>query len=290
MGVSVGTNGFDLEVSGSNIGYSDLYTYLDDSSLNSLGSSSGVTRTGNSHDTICWRIAGSDDKLKPGAQGELSFKIISSGANVNTLKYSLEIECYSASTRTVNNIESVTGLTKIVQTDQTISQDKKDGANYLKSHLMFFTSRTGNSESTWQYNGFITNINDFMLTPTATATEGEYSATIYWIWPNTLGQIALNSSLPADQTYLSSGVVSVLNSSGETNDRADITSYLKTKPYIFKGSYTYSTLIDDLYRKRAIPESYQLEYERLSSGYNAGDLAIGKNVDYVSVLLNANAS
>ena len=48
--------------------------------------------------------------------------------------------------------------------------------------------------------------------------------------------------------------------------------------------------IEKFYINNNHHSKYGLEYERLSSGYNAGDLAIGKNVDYVSVLLNANAS
>ena len=55
------------------------------------------------------------------------------------------------------------------------------------------------------YSGFITDITDITLTP-----DANDEAVIYWIWPNTLGQIALDSSLEADRAYLSNGAVSVL--------------------------------------------------------------------------------
>lgn len=296
MGVSVGANGFELRVSdeneqsqGAKIGYSDLYTYID----SSYGEND-LLQTSADHDTIRWRMAGSDDKLKPGAQGELRFKIISSSANIDTLKYSLEIECYSASTviNSATNEEEVTGLTKILQTDTNMAQEKKDGVNYLKSHLMFFTEREGNSEANYRYSGFITDITDITLAP-----DANDEAVIYWIWPNTLGQIALDSSLEADRAYLSNGAVSVLkhdvcepSNTDVPNDRDKITTYLKTNSYVFKGSLTYSDYIDRLYSKRYSSTSYQMEYEKLSGGYNAADVAIGQNIDYVSVLLNATAS
>lgn len=295
MGVGVGANGFELRVSGENeeaqgakIGYSDLYTYIDSSY-----SENTLLQTAAGHDTIRWRMAGSDDKLKPGAQGELRFKIISSSANIDTLKYSLEVECYSATTEidTTTNEETVTGLTKIEQTDPNMTQGKKDSANYLKSHLMFFTDREGNSEANYRYSGFITDITNITLTP-----DANDEAVIYWIWPNTFGQIALDSSLEADKAYLSTGAVSVLkhevcapSSTGVPNDRDKITTYLRTNSYVFKGNQSYSTLIDTLYLKRGSSTNYQIEYEKLSGGYNAADLAIGQNVDYVSVLLNATA-
>lgn len=295
MGVSVGANGFELRVSGESeesqgakIGYSDLYTYIDSSY-----SENTLLQTAAGHDTIRWRMAGSDDKLKPGAQGELRFEIISSSANIDTLKYSLEIECYSATTviNNTTNEEEVTGLTKILQTDANMTQEKKDGANYLKSHLMFFTDREGNSEADYRYSGLITDITDFTLTP-----DANDEAVIYWIWPNTFGQIALDSSLEADRNYLSTGAVSVLkhevcepSGTDFPNDRDKITDYLKTNGYVFKGNQTYSSLIETLYNKRGVPENYHIEYEKLSGGYNAADLAIGQNIDYVSVLLNATA-
>lgn len=289
LGVTLGYGGFELRVSdenegtpGAKIAHSSLYSSLD-SSL----SDNTDFQTSTSHDTIRWRVAGSDDKLRPGAQGELRFKIISTGADINALNYRLEIEGYSAITEIENNVETITGLTKIVQTDANTSQTKKDGVNYLKHHLMFFTSREGESEEEYQYNGFISDISDFTLTPNA-----NNEAVIYWIWPNTFGQIALDYTLSADLDYLGSGAVSVLNSSGESNDRNTLTNYLKTnQQYIFKGTNNnYSNLIETLYSNRSASTSYHIEYEKLSGGYNAADIVIGQNVDFVSVLLNATAS
>ena len=293
MGVRANAQGFELRVSGEDeetqgakIGYSDLYTYIDSSY-----SENTLLQTGAGHDTIRWRMAGSDDELKPGAQGELRFKIISSGANIAALRYSLEIECYSATTELnlTTNEKEVKALTKILQTDSNMAQAKKDGAEHLKSHLLFFTDREGSSEADYRYSGFITDITNITLTP-----DANDEAVIYWIWPNTFGQIALDSSSEADRSYLSTGAVSVLKHSvcepsgtDVPNDRDKLTTYLKTNSYVFKGNQTYTTLLDTLYSKRGSSDNYQIEYEKLSGGYNAADLAIGQNIDYVSVLLNA---
>ena len=75
-----------------------------------------------------------------------------------------------------------------------------------------------------------------------------------------------------------------------TNDRTKMTAYLTTNASdIFNGSGSYADLIAALYTNRAAEPavSYKTQYDLLSSGYNAADMLIGKNVDYVSVLLNA---
>ncbi len=290
MAVEAADGGFEISVSNGNgqIGYSDLYSYIDDAGYKDY--SGLVTDTGENQDTVRWRLTGSNtkDELRPGTQGELSFSIVSHGADINHLKYKLDLRCFTAATEMVDStvdgktvkVEHVTDLTEI--TSSTSSQDEKDGKTYLNSHIMFFTDRTGTTESNYQYSGFISDISNFELT-----LDSNNSATIYWIWPKTFGQIALNSSNQSDAAHLGNNI-SVLNSTGETNDRTAVTTYLKTKS-IFRGNEIsfFSGKIDDLYAHRAVPSDYSSEYTSLSAGYNAADLIIGKNVDYVLVMLTA---
>ena len=282
MSVSVDAAPFELEVANEQLENADLYSLLDSSDRGSAD-----LRTSTAADTIRWRLEGTDGDLKPGSQGKLNFRIISNTANVNSIVYSLDIDCYSADTETVDDEEVVSALHKIVSTS---AQEQKDGADYLRAHLMFFKSRSGADAEHYQYSGFIPDISNFTLTPD-TANSNE--TVIYWIWPNTFGQIALDSSSEDDLEYLVSGAVSVLNSTGETNDRTALTNYLKSNAaHVFKGSSSsyYSEQIDLLYSKRGNtpePLNYQFQYDTLSGGYNSADLAIGKNVNYVSLLLNA---
>lgn len=288
MGVRAGDSGFELKVADGNIGYSDLYSLLPSFSANE----SLITSNAENGDTIQWRISGSSDSIKPGSQGVLEFTIVTSGSAASSLHYDLDVMCYKATTSGTGNNVTVTGLTEITSSSATATQNEKDGARYLKSHLMFFKGRTGATEDVWQYNGFIENINDFTLTPEATSTAGEYTAKIYWIWPNTIGQIMLDSTNATDRTYLGSGVTSLLNSTGETNDRSAITRYLTTTNTddIFNGSESYATLVNTLYTNRTASTSFRTQYDSLSAGYNAADLTIGKNVNFIAVLLQATAN
>ena len=275
--------GFELKIADGNIGYSELYAFLSSFTTNN----SLITNNTENGDTIQWRISGSSDSIKPGSQGVLEFTIVTSGADASSLHYNLDIICYEKTTNGSGDNITVTGLSEITSTSSHTA-DQKAGAGYLNAHLMFFKERTGANESVWQYSGFINNINDFTLTPVATETANEYTAKIYWIWPNTIGQIMLDSSNVTDQTYLGSRVTSVLNSMGETSDRAIITTYLTTNTStMFNGTESYDTLITALYTNRAESTSFQTQYDKLSSGYNAADLTIGKNVDYIAVLLQA---
>jgi hypothetical protein len=273
-------------VADGNIGYSNLYTFLSAFTTND----SLITNNTENGSTIQWRIADGSDTIKPGSQGVLEFTIVTSGTDPSSIHYDLDVMCYTAATTGSGDNITVTGLSEIKSTSAHTS-DQKTGADCLRSHLMFFTGRTGETEATYQYNGFISDINDFTLTPEATNVANEYTAKIYWIWPNTIGQIMLDSSQTADQSYLGSNVASLLTSTGETNDRTNMTNYLTTNvETMFIGSDSYSALIGTLYSNRTASTSFRTQYDKLSSGYNAADLMIGKNVDYIAVLLQASSA
>lgn len=296
MNLRASYNGFELQVSGTNIGYDELYSFADRTG-NYRDYTSKQTGIDAGQQTIRWRIAGTDDTLKPGSQGTLDFKVISTGADISSLNYSLNIISYTADTSTVeyniggdtSRVEYVTNLHEVDPT--TASADITAGDAYLNSHIMFFKGRRtiNASRNEYQYYDLITSVNNFTLTP-----DENGDVTIYWIWPNTFGQIALdsdnNSGANNDAGYLGAGVISVLdktNNEHYSSDRSAVTTYLKTKT-IFKGSDSYSDLIDTLYTNRTAGTSYSTQYEKLSAGYNAADQTIGNNIDYVLVILNAN--
>ena len=188
MQMSVGYNGFELKVASGTVAYSELYPFLNEEMR---GNTDLETNTSEGGETIRWRISGSSDTLRPGSQGVLEFWIISTGADVSSLNYNLDIQCYTA---VEGSGSTVIGLSEITETSGHTANEK-NGANYLKSHLMFFEGRTGETEATYQYSGFIDNIDSFRLTPTLVEGKtNEYYAKIYWVWPNTIGQILLNSS------------------------------------------------------------------------------------------------
>ena len=287
MGVSAGANGFELRVSGSNIGYSDLYSF---SAVDPSYSTNDDLETGPGigQDTIRFRISGADDKIKPGTCGKLEFEIIPySNLGPSTLVYKIDIETFTAVitkvTQNETTYERVDSLSKVTSS----SGVAFSATNRLRTHLMFFKSATPDIDPTKDptgYHGFISDTSHFTLTPTDEDHDGIYSAVIYWIWPNTFGQIALPI---ADQK---TGVNAVLDITGETSDRSAITTYMTNSNNVavfFKGSEEYDELLSAMYDNKRREQSYDNEYRKLSAGYNAADREIGNNLDFVLLTLTA---
>ena len=284
MSVKSQANGFELQVSGTTIGYNDLYTHLD-SSL--TGNSGTITNNNQGGQVISWRLEDGEKAIKPGSQGTLEFEVISNGANIDALKYSLNITAYTATTREDpdpdypndpdKTIEVVTGLTEITSSNS--SGTKLDAVDYINTHVMFFTGRNGSSKDDYEYYGLISNKEEFNLT----LKNGV--GTIYWIWPNTLGQIAFSTG---ESTYYTGTPVLYKTATSYNADRAAMTDYMTENRAAFfsgNGAEDYESLITSMYTKWATttpePVSYMAEYEKLSEGYNAADQAIGNNIDYV---------
>ncbi len=291
MAVRAGNQGFELSVSGSgNIAYSDLYSYIDDNAYGQTTlDTTNATATGH---TIRWRVSGDDgDVIRPGSKGALEFKILTDDPNIpGNIKFSLDVRAFVAETSMADSYDEDSSRSQIqVVTDldeiTSLSDDSnaKEAADCLGSHLMFFTGHTG-SGATERFHGFISDPSDFTLTATSDG-EGGYDAVIYWIWPNTFGQLALE---PTDTAHIKPGVTVVLDSTGETNDRSAVTAYLiANASSVFKGTANVSAKLGSLYDKKEAGESYNEEYSALSTGYNAADTAIGANIDYALVLLTA---
>ena len=242
MNVSVRANGFELQVSGTTIGFSDLYQHIDSKYSRNNGT---TTNSSGGGQIIRWRMDTGDDELQPGSQGELHFTAISTGANINNLKYNLHVTAYDA----ITHVESTTdendnvietqvleGLKPIISTEGYTGAEL-DAADYINYHVMFFTGRHGTSKENYEYYGFIDDKDLFDL------TLDNGAGTIYWIWPNTLGQIALETE---DTSYINGnpllykpsdeGIVSLTEEELAEHqeeleiyesDRAKMTAYLK---------------------------------------------------------------
>lgn len=282
MQMTASYNGFNLQVENTgNIGFSPLYSFLEDSIHGNTGT---ITNDEENGQYVQWRMTDGDDQLKPGSEGSLEFTVISTGADISSLHYSIKLRTFTEQVevseeeengKTVQ-VQNIIGLNEI--TDESGSVDERKGSEYLKHHILFFKNRTGSVDDGYQYSGFISDPSDFELT----LNDGK--ATIYWVWVNTFGQLALTS---ADSTYIKSNLP-VLNASGETNDRSSVTAYMTSNAdKIFNGSQNYSALISTLYSKRSSEESYQDEYDKLSDGYNSADQTIGGYLNYVLIQLTA---
>ena len=292
--------------SASHSAFYNLYSKLASAFAHSSELQTGVGANG---DTIYWRLEDSDMMLMPSAEGKLHFTVVSG----NPHNFSLTIHGFQAETQTVTdaNEEPVTDANGIIETevtalneitDSNANEYKKLGTTYLKEHILFFTNRSGTEESGYRYSGFIEDPSNFTLLPDEN-TDNAY--TIYWIWPNTFGQIALTDS-EVDQGY-TEHALPVLSSTPEEDDRSKLLAYMKTVnddgDYLFfddaenKG-YNYGTLLDTLDAKHTLANdseededeesiNFKDEYDKLSEGYNSADQIIGRNVDYALIELTA---
>lgn len=276
MGIATKADGFELSVSNSgSMAFPSLYPLLDSSIRGS-----DVTSTDGTHQIIRWRMADGDDELMPGSQGELQFTVTPADAN---LDYSISVTAYDAITHTESETvgedlvetEVIDALT-VICSDEGYTGNALAASTYLNNHILFFTGRHGTSIENYEYYGFISTKEQFEL------TLANGVGTIYWIWPNTFGQIALESS---DTDYISGTPVLYSGASSYQDDRDKLTDYLTTNASdIFSGNESsYSSLITALYTARENSQDYRTEFNKLSEGYNTADQTIGKNVDYVLV-------
>lgn len=306
LGVTAGARGFELRVSteneetaGEKIGFHNLYG---SGFLDYVHSLLGITTGGSNGQTICWRMADGDKKLMPGSEGSLEFQVVPSG----TLRYSIDYTAYTADTEEARDeqdnvildedglpVENVLALHEITESSE---QDEQAGVAYLKSHILFFTGRETVTtkvagKTFYRYHGWIEDPSDFTMTPDANG-----NVTIYWIWPNTFGQLALYDRTDAENFPYLRETVSVLDDTGEgtpgdaDSDRAKLTAYLQDADNsVFAGSpgenTTFAAQLSALYSNRTTGTAY----EKLSEGYNSADQIIGKNLDFVMLKLTADA-
>ena len=274
MSVKAGNTGFELHVADGDIGYRDLYELIGLTPNDNTDTDSSAAGQ-----MISWRMADGDSELKPGSEGVLEFTVTPAGT---TLKYSLDLLAYTATTHveTEDEVETevIDALTEIPNDDS--SAGEAAAVDYINKHIMYFTHRTGTAQTGYTYSGFISDKADFELE----LTNG--AGTIYWIWPNTIGQIMLEST---DTSYITGvPVLDTTDSEQYSEDRAALTAYMKTNASsFFSGSDPYSTLIDTLYTKRGNGQSYKTEFDLLSEGYNMADQTIGNHIDYVLIHLLA---
>lgn len=292
MNLQSENNGFDLQVESGTIGFEDLYEYLDD---NLTGNSDTITNDLVGGQVISWRMSDGDESVRPGSQGELHFKVIPKGTDISNLKYHLHLTAYSAETHieyetdefdnTTQN-EIVDSLTEIISSNY--SGTILSAADYINNHVMFFTGRHGNTKENYEYYGFIDDKDDFTL-----ELDEQGNGVIYWIWPNTFGQIALEST---DTEYIKGSPVLYTGYEDYEDDRDNMTAYLKSNSeVVFSGLENYSNLIGTLYDKKdgtgaysgSGPQSYKTEFDKLSEGYNAADQTIGTYVDYILIEMKA---
>ena len=231
--------------------------------------------------------------ISPGSSGELSLYVIPKTNESQKVKVSLNVVAFAE----IDDM-TVSGKKKIIEINDasdfaskanavnntSAAEDAADyvaAANYLKGHILFFGGQgdtTNPTESSRYY--FTTPYTARTFNQTIDAgNEGKaVKVPIYWMWTNTLGQIALQTNT----NNLRNGIPVVqeteVNLEDETvTDKESILAYLKTnKASVFSGT---ETITDEMIYAADISENFEL----LSNQYNSADYEIGTRIAYFMI-------
>ncbi|MBR6046242.1 MAG: hypothetical protein IKP47_11460 [Ruminococcus sp.] len=160
-------------------------------------------------------------------------------------------------------------------------------AEYIKGHIMFFGGANNNLDEEDPESFYFTDpYTDGTLTFTGTALETDhaYEIPLYWMWPNTLGQIAL----PSADGRKGPAVVS----DSDSTEKAALVDYLKdNKSKVFANLGTLyegktDSEINDAIDSVAATPSDSANFKKLSEGYNKADFHIGTYISYFAVEIN----
>ena len=164
----------------------------------------------------------------------------------------------------------------------------KQAEKYLQGHIMFFGGQGDTDEQTEEANRYyFTEPLEYSRTqncwkkqydsPSTVTANTAYDIPIYWMWPNTLGQIALKDNTSKQRKGYP--MVSDTN----TADKSKVIAYLKTnKVNIFTNSSKIADDTDESTHDGDIENAAE-NFHKLSDGYNGADFDIGNYIDYFMI-------
>ena len=244
-----------------------------------------------------------EDEIGPDSSGKIELYIVPKESGEMTVKLDLSMVAYHAVQKkqgetTVQELIKMSdlttensGLTQAQINQSIIAQD------YLNGHMMFFEEISTSEEYSYKKpvtQGYVTH--KFQ----AQVNKPE-KVTIYWMWTNTLGQIALKNN----QSQQRKGLPVVQDSdASEGTDKKKVLDYLKeNKAIVFKNLEKVAGLSDEEKAGRTEQELEQAisdkidqridnaaeseNFTLLSEGYNSADFVIGTSVDYFIVEITA---
>lgn len=305
--------------------------------LGTFENQAGTSGTYYTGDSILLRYDTGASEIGPDDSGELSLYVIPKSDDAMKVKVSLnvvafaEIEKKDAQGKTVTKVvdgKTVPDTVLVEITDEAAirtaaanagntevadsASDYVSAANYLKGHIMFFGGRgdTTNETESLRYS-YVTPYTTRTISKSITANnEGKaIQVPIYWMWTNTLGQIAFkkNNSLRSGMPIvadLSDEVIATMPNDPLT-DKEKVIQYIKdNKDSVLKdwddiltgdellqtlntnpNPKTISEVVDGLIDN--IDNSNN--FNRLSDCYNAADFLIGTKVAYFMIEVTVEA-
>lgn len=326
MTIQPSIDGFELAAQGDSIGVFDqshrATGYETPSSSSDFITYKGNTITGyktsGDNASISWAVSDtsnmenvvdkSDVRLVPGSSGAMTFYIIPNGDGNLTVNLKLTL------TGLIERV--IEGNADKKSYGEPKTEDEFKMQNLLEHHLLLFAEKQGDTYSNWispdagswkeglellnpaegtDAPSAILSYSGDTLTWTGTNLKKDvaYPVTIYWIWPEVLGQYIF-----ADARNNQPALFPVL---GEGDNKVDYLPDLlfkkmsQTKEYSFcndymvwndsLSSFTNEVTEDNL---KSLREGNMAMYQKISVYYNRADQYIGENVRYVRLTLDAN--
>ena len=293
MGVRTAGTPFEIAVKGSIvrndtefIKADNTYTYGDSEAI------SGYYLTDNIDTRIKIRYTPSaedETDFGPGSSGIIEFYVVPMQDGDLTVKIDLDVIGFRAVGESNTTIKRVSELTTANSgLEQSVIDQYKEAENYLKGHIMFFEEEGDTDENTqedrrYYYEKPITS-RTLNKTFTNARKNVPQKVTIYWMWTNTLGQIALrNNTTGYRSDYpIVKDVVSGTSDISYT-DKGKVIQYLKDNKNLIFTNYTTITdsIIDDA--NNALDKT---SFKKLSDGYNDADFLIGSSLSYFMIDIN----
>lgn len=254
--------------------------------------------------------------IAPGSNGELSLYVIPKTDDSLDVKISLnviafaEIDKYKVATEIVEeNGEEVSKEVLVKEGTQIIEikdandfqtkaeevhnseaaaakNDYVNAANYLKGHILFFGTEgdilNTNEKLRYYYSDPYTTITaDSQITfdfPVPANKKGKaVQVPIYWMWTNTLGQIAL----PNNNSEQRSGYPILADT--DTDNKPKITTYLKSRNGSVFAPVDGNTVTNEDIDKVVASTFDSNAFSKLSKGYNKADNEIGTHIRYFMI-------
>ena len=286
-GMSVTAEGFPFDVAakGSRVRYSSQIAAAKSdfeqgvtAAHNDPSGNSGTYYEGT--DKLILRCDTADSEIEPGSSGVITFYIIPKQNGDISADVSLSIVCYADNNGTLTEIDSSDSGDNPAETQK--------AAEFLSGHIMFFKQLSGNANYT--YTGALT---DRTLHVSLTnAQQGvAYPVEIRWMWPKTLGQLALKTNSASLRKSSDVPVVeettNVTNADGSLTDKQLVLDYLndeKTNVFKFSQSSDYTNLGDKINNA-----DIRDNFNKLTKGYDDADNDIGTYVSYFVVELTITA-
>ncbi|MGN0632876.1 MAG: hypothetical protein ACI4JW_03305 [Oscillospiraceae bacterium] len=295
---------FEIATKGAGIRYSEIISQAD--SEYAEGDAADIAENtyykSGSNDKLLLRYDTGESEIGPGDNGTLNLFVIPKQNGNLKVKVTLDVAVYVMLDNKDDEGNTVyqqdengdfaldeSGNKIPVQTLTKISADMADAdnrltetdvaeylaaANYLKGHIMFFGGEgdTDNATESERYY-YNTPYTTRMFTKTFESAEADkvYKIPIYWMWPNTLGQIAL-----ADNSTGQRNGYPILADS-DSEGKALVAEYLKSnKASVF---FNHTQITDEILSNPGDSNNFKL----LSDGYNQADFKIGTNVSYFMI-------